>query len=136
MYLQKHLILPLNIDASRVLLLDGAAGNLDTECKRYEDEIRRPGGEIDVSILGLGLNGHVAFNEPPSDEHSLTRYGARDHADCRVINLTQESIETAKGDFPRRPEDRIPNRVRDSHACWCHHVEAHHRHSPLGSRPL
>lgn len=42
---------------------DGAAGNLERECRRYEDAITAAGG-IDLAILGVGVDGHVAYNMP------------------------------------------------------------------------
>lgn len=38
----------------------------------YEDAIRAAGG-IDLQLLGIGVNGHVAFNEPGSSRHTRTR---------------------------------------------------------------
>lgn len=43
--------------------LDGRASDLDGECRRYEQEIAAAGG-IDLLVLGIGGNGHIAFNEP------------------------------------------------------------------------
>ena len=40
--------------------------------KKYEREIRKGGG-IDLNILGIGINGHIAFNEPGSSFKSRTR---------------------------------------------------------------
>jgi glucosamine-6-phosphate deaminase len=48
----------------------------------YEAEIRQASG-IDVQLLGLGTNGHIAFNEPGSLRDSRTR----------VVNLTAETIK-------------------------------------------
>ena len=44
-------------------MLNGAASNLEQECARFERAIAGAGG-IDLLILGLGLNGHIGFNEP------------------------------------------------------------------------
>lgn len=41
-------------------------------CKEYEESIHKNGG-IDIQILGLGLNGHIGFNEPGSSKDSRTR---------------------------------------------------------------
>jgi len=41
-------------------------------CMWYEDEIKRYGG-IDIQVLGIGGNGHIAFNEPGSSLGSRTR---------------------------------------------------------------
>ena len=45
---------------------------VDEECRRYEDAIRRAGG-IDFQILGIGKTGHIGFNEPGSGMDSRTR---------------------------------------------------------------
>ena len=36
---------------------------MDEECKEYEEKIKKAGG-IDIQLLGIGSNGHIAFNEP------------------------------------------------------------------------
>ena len=46
---------------------NGAAPDLEAECRRYEDAIAAAGG-IDLAILGVGADGHVAYNMPGSDE--------------------------------------------------------------------
>ena len=38
---------------------------METECKNYENRIKAAGG-IDIQLLGIGSNGHIAFNEPAS----------------------------------------------------------------------
>src|SRR5688572_28479898 len=48
------------------------AEQVDEECRRYEDAIRRAGG-IDFQILGIGKTGHIGFNEPGSGMDSRTR---------------------------------------------------------------
>jgi glucosamine-6-phosphate deaminase len=51
---------------------DGLADDIPSACAAYEDAIRQAGG-IDVQILGLGADGHIAFNEPGSSLGSRTR---------------------------------------------------------------
>ena len=51
---------------------DATAADLDTECARYEGAIAASGG-IDLCLLGVGGNGHIAFNEPGSPFDSRTR---------------------------------------------------------------
>lgn len=41
-------------------------------CSRYEQMIEEAGG-IDLQILGIGVNGHIGFNEPGSSVYSKTR---------------------------------------------------------------
>ncbi len=50
---------------------DGQADSLTQACLVYEDEIRAQGG-IDLQILGIGLNGHIGFNEPGTPFDSRT----------------------------------------------------------------
>jgi glucosamine-6-phosphate deaminase len=42
---------------------DGAAPDLEAECRRYEDAIAAAGG-LDLALLGVGVDGHVAYNMP------------------------------------------------------------------------
>jgi glucosamine-6-phosphate deaminase len=42
---------------------DGAAPDLHLECRRYEDAIASAGG-LDLALLGVGADGHVAYNMP------------------------------------------------------------------------
>ncbi|HEY6977690.1 MAG TPA: glucosamine-6-phosphate deaminase [Chitinophagaceae bacterium] len=60
--LDEQLFNPLKIKADQICFFDGKA-DLDKECDRVEKFIRQHGG-IDVSVLGLGMNGHVGMNEP------------------------------------------------------------------------
>jgi glucosamine-6-phosphate deaminase len=47
----------------RIEFLDGRASDLDAECRRYERAIAAAGG-LDLLVLGIGVNGHIGFNEP------------------------------------------------------------------------
>jgi glucosamine-6-phosphate deaminase len=60
-----------NIELSSTHLPNGMATDLEAECGRYEQLIQASGG-IDLQLLGIGLNGHLGFNEPPSAFQSLT----------------------------------------------------------------
>jgi glucosamine-6-phosphate deaminase len=53
-------------------LPDGLAIDLKAECERYDRAIELAGG-IDLQILGIGSDGHIAFNEPGSSLGSRTR---------------------------------------------------------------
>src|SRR5271166_4849186 len=61
-----------NIDLGNTFLPDGMAEDLEAESKHYEKIIARSGG-IDLQLLGIGLNGHLGFNEPLSAFRSRTR---------------------------------------------------------------
>jgi glucosamine-6-phosphate deaminase len=51
---------------------DGLAADIPAACARYENAIREAGG-VDLQILGIGTDGHIAFNEPGSSLASRTR---------------------------------------------------------------
>ncbi|MGH3677372.1 MAG: glucosamine-6-phosphate deaminase [Mycobacterium sp.] len=51
---------------------DGLAADIPAACAAYENAIRAAGG-VDLQILGIGTDGHIAFNEPGSSLASRTR---------------------------------------------------------------
>lgn len=62
-FMHRHLFDHVNLQRPRTHMLNGAADDAERECIRYDRAIARAGG-IDLQILGLGLNGHIGFNEP------------------------------------------------------------------------
>jgi galactosamine-6-phosphate isomerase len=62
-FLQQHLIGPLQIDKSRFISFQSNPDDPDKECERIGDALKK-NGPIDICILGLGMNGHLALNEP------------------------------------------------------------------------
>ena len=62
-------------------VLNGKAANPHLECQAFEQKILSVGG-VDIWLLGIGGNGHIAFNEPGSTVDSRTR----------LVNLTPETI--------------------------------------------
>lgn len=58
-----HLFDRVNIDKRRTHLPDGLAKDEAAETAAYEEAIRAAGG-IDLQLLGIGCDGHIAFNEP------------------------------------------------------------------------
>jgi glucosamine-6-phosphate deaminase len=62
-FIDEHLFSGVNLPANRIHSLNGMAPDLEAECARYEQEIRRAGG-IGLQLLGIGSNGHIGFNEP------------------------------------------------------------------------
>jgi galactosamine-6-phosphate isomerase len=62
-YLHKHLLQPLGISAEKYIAFDGKSNEPEKECKRVQHYLDEH-GPIDLCILGLGQNGHIAFNEP------------------------------------------------------------------------
>ncbi len=63
---------PLELSPGRVHVPNGSGGDPVAEAARYEREILSSGG-VDLQLLGVGTNGHIAFNEPGSAHTSRTR---------------------------------------------------------------
>jgi glucosamine-6-phosphate deaminase len=71
-FLHRHFYDRVDADPARIDRLDGVAIDRRAEVARYEGAIAAAGG-IDLQLLGIGTNGHIAFNEPMSDFQSRTR---------------------------------------------------------------
>jgi len=62
----------IDIPKENANILDGNAPDLEAECAKYEEKIKKVGG-INLFVGGIGPDGHIAFNEPGSSLSSLTR---------------------------------------------------------------
>jgi glucosamine-6-phosphate deaminase len=69
-YMKRHLFEYTPVKKAH--LLDGTAEDVPAHCANYEAAIRESGG-IDLQLLGIGTDGHIAFNEPGSSLVSRTR---------------------------------------------------------------
>ena len=52
-----------NIKPENTYVPNGCASDFDAECAEYDARIKRFGG-IDLQLLGIGVDGHIGFNEP------------------------------------------------------------------------
>ena len=71
-FMRKNLFNGINLDPRFVHVPDGLAMDIEDHCLWYEQQIVAAGG-IDLQVLGIGANGHIAFNEPGSSLGSRTR---------------------------------------------------------------
>ncbi len=71
-FMNANLFDHIDIDKSRTHVPDGLAKDVEASCAAYEEAIRKAGG-IDLQVLGIGSDGHIAFNEPGSALQSRTR---------------------------------------------------------------
>jgi len=71
-FMQANFFDHVNIDRRKTHVPDGRALDFETYCERYEKAIADAGG-IDLQVLGIGRDGHIAFNEPGSSLGSRTR---------------------------------------------------------------
>ena len=74
---------PLGVDSSRYHLFAGMSEDPETECRRMDEYIDSRGG-IDLMIVGLGLNGHIGFNEPGCDFNARSHVAVLDETTATV----------------------------------------------------
>ena len=91
-FMHENLFNHIDIKEENVNFLDGNAEDCDAESKRYAEAIKAAGG-IDLQLLGIGTNGHIAFNEP-ADKFTDEAF---------KVTLTQSTIDSNQqyfGDVP------------------------------------
>jgi len=81
-YLQQHLVRPLAITDERYFSFQSDTGNPERETHRIQQILEKQ-GPIDICILGIGVNGHIALNEPATF--------LRPH--CHVATLADTSLQ-------------------------------------------
>ncbi len=81
-FMNKNLFDKVNIDKARTNVPNGAAEDGPAEAERYEAFVRSLGG-ADIQVLGIGRNGHIAFNEPDTELVPVTH----------VTGLTEDTID-------------------------------------------
>lgn len=74
---------------------NGVAEDLEEECKRYEQALQD--AKLDIQLLGVGENGHIAFNEPGTPRDSVTH----------VASLTESTLGVNSQYFEN--DEKIPN---------------------------
>jgi glucosamine-6-phosphate deaminase len=85
------------VKIGRAHYLDGMAGDPERECERYAALLRE--SPLDITCLGIGENGHLAFNDPPVADFS-------DPRSVKVVTIDEQSRiqQSAEGNF-RTPEE-------------------------------
>lgn len=85
-FMRKNLFEHTDIDPKNYHLPDGTIPKekVKEHCLDYENQIAAAGG-LDLQILGIGLNGHIGFNEPGSRIYSKTRLVMLDNS-TRMAN--------------------------------------------------
>lgn len=97
-FMNEQLFSHINIDKNNTNIPNGEAPDAEKECERYENELSKIGG-VDLQILGIGQNGHIAFNEPDENLISVTH----------LTKLTQNTIEANSRFFAS--EDEVPKQA-------------------------
>ena len=97
-FMRDNLFNHVNIKPENTNIPCGTNTDIAAECKRYDGVIKALGG-VDLQLLGIGNNGHIAFNEP---------------ADCfaggtNCVQLTDSTIEANKRFFAKKED--VPTRA-------------------------
>ena len=98
-YMTRHLFGPLGLSPEQTHLPDGIAWDLAHACRAYDEALGFAGG-LDLQLLGLGVNGHIGFNEPGTPWSSTTH----------VVTLS-EMTRRANARFFGRKWQRVPGRA-------------------------
>jgi glucosamine-6-phosphate deaminase len=97
--LWQHVAEPLGIPQDRLITPNGAAADPAAEAVDYENRLAAK-GYADIAILGVGTNGHVAFNEP----------GVSFDQPSHVVTLTEETRIANAANFGADPE-QVPRQA-------------------------
>jgi glucosamine-6-phosphate deaminase len=90
-FIYEELLKHVNIKKENIYIPDGLTKEPEKFCQWYEDMIKKAGG-IDLQLLGIGRDGHLAFNEPGSSFSSRTR----------VVPLTEQTVDDNYESFYRK----------------------------------
>ena len=108
--LDEYLSCPLEDQTYRYFMNENLFSKIDIQAKNthfpsvselggYDKEIEEAGG-VDFQLLGIGRNGHIGFNEPGTDFHSLTH----------VVDLT-DSTREANARFFHNDQTLVPTQA-------------------------
>ncbi len=97
-YMHHHLFDHVNIPAERIYIPAGNGEDIERICRDYDQKIKVAGG-IDLQILGIGVNGHIGFNEPAGKLKTETH----------LVDLSAETIRANSRFFDSA--DAVPRRA-------------------------
>lgn len=97
-FMNENLFKHVNIDINNTFVPNGCTDDADAECAAYDKRIKDYGG-IDLQLLGIGLDGHIGFNEP---EEFFTK-------ETHVVDLDESTIKANSRFFEN--EDAVPKKA-------------------------
>lgn len=97
-YMHQNLFNHVNVSPENIHIPTGEETGAEEFCREYDRKINDAGG-IDIQVLGIGVNGHIGFNEP------ATKLKKHTH----IVNLTEETIEANSRFFDCA--DEVPRRA-------------------------
>ncbi len=97
-FMNENLFNHINIKIENTHVPNGLSNDFQKTCREFEEAIKKSGG-IDLQLLGIGNNGHIAFNEPGSPFNSRTR----------VVNISEQTIKDNARFF--KSVDEVPRQA-------------------------
>lgn len=97
-FMNQNLFKKINIDLKNTYVPNGLCKDVKEECELYDKRIQELGG-IDIQLLGIGLDGHIGFNEPDNVFVGETH----------LVDLTESTIDANSRFFNDREE--VPKRA-------------------------
>jgi len=104
-FMTRHAWEPLGIAPERRFIPDGETRDPEAECRRYEEAIAHAGG-LDLAVLGIGEDGHIAYNLPRQakprthvvdlDPATIATLGGKLQGPIRAITMGIDTILSAK----------------------------------------
>ena len=92
-FMMENLFDGINVPKENIHVPSGLMKDIESECAAYDDAIAAAGG-IDVQVLGIGNNGHIAFNEPcdffPMGTHKVALTQSTIEANTRFFTSSDE----------------------------------------------
>ena len=107
-FMRDNLLDHIDVDLNNTNIENGVAKDLDAECARYNALLHAL--PRDIQLLGIGANGHIAFNEPGTPFDSETH----------VVDLTENTIQmnsrffADEKDVPRQALTMGPKNIMDA----------------------
>jgi glucosamine-6-phosphate isomerase len=88
---KRWMIEPLALRPEQIFLFNALAADLQAECKKMDDAIEASGG-LHLMLVGIGMNGHIGFNEPGTPFSSY----------CHVAQLAEMTVSVGEKYFNQR----------------------------------
>ena len=96
-FMNDNLFDHININKANTFVPNGKANDLNAECQAYDERIKKMG--IDIQLLGIGVDGHIGFNEPDSvftkETHAVTLDKSTIEANSRFFQSIDDVPKTA-----------------------------------------
>jgi len=103
-FMHEQLFNHINIDENNINIPCGDPANIEENIKKYQEKL--DSNVIDIQILGIGSNGHIAFNEPG------TSFSSNTHV-IRLDEGTRQDNKRFFNDISEVPKEAVTMGIKD-----------------------